>query len=73
MFFDSDNDIENPDWTIIWTIGTAGISGVFTDSENFNVYDVYGRPVFKYGSANQLDQLSTGIYLINGKKVLIKK
>lgn len=73
MFFDSDNDIENPEWTIIWTIGTSGISGIFNDSESINVYDVNGRPMFKSGNADQLNQLPTGVYVINGKKVLIKK
>lgn len=74
MFYISeDGDVENPEWTVIWSIGTSAISGVFSDSASFDVYDICGRSVFKNGTPDQINQLTTGVYVINGKKVLIKK
>lgn len=73
FFLETDDDVKNPDWTVIWSIGTVGISGAFGESESFDVYDVCGMPVFKNGNSDQLNQLESGIYVINGKKVIIKK
>lgn len=73
FFLETDDEMKNPDWTVIWSIGTVGISGAFGDSESFDVYDLCGMPLFKNGNADQLNQLDSGIYIINGKKVIIKK
>lgn len=46
-------------------MGSTGISSLYTESKNYNVYDFQGRKVSPNG-------LSKGVYIINGKKALVK-
>lgn len=46
-------------------MGSTGFSSLYTESKNYNVYDLQGRKVSPYG-------LRRGIYIINGKKTLVK-
>lgn len=75
IFFLEDNDtLENPDWTVIWNIGnTTGVANVFDNTDCFNVYDINGRSIFLNGTPDDLNRLPAGIYIINGKKVMIRK
>lgn len=51
----------------------SGIIGISLDMNNLNIYNVNGMLVKKNGSAADLNNLDAGIYIINGKKVLIGK
>ena len=44
------------------------ISGLITDGEAFDVYDMSGRKVRT--ATSSLDGLPKGIYVVNGKKVM---
>ena len=51
--------------TCVWTIGsTDGINGVETEDGEQTIYDLTGRKIEKITNA--------GIYIVNGKKVLVK-
>ena len=52
---------------------TVGIIGIAADANgSFNVYDVNGRLVVKTNEAAKVLELNKGIYIINGKKTVIK-
>lgn len=55
-------------------IGETGIFEIFDDLtvENTNVYDFTGRCLIIKASEEQIKHLNKGLYIINGKKVLIK-
>ena len=52
----------------------SGITDVLTSSECFDytVYNLQGILILKTADANCIKELPTGIYIINGKKVMIK-
>ncbi|MCH5220576.1 MAG: hypothetical protein J1F20_08405 [Muribaculaceae bacterium] len=54
---------------------TAGVESIETDFNNVegaNVYDLSGRCVIVNVSADRINDLNKGIYIVNGKKVLVK-
>lgn len=53
----------------------SGIEGVAVSDrlpENANVYDLTGRCVMTNADAEQLRQLPAGLYIVNGRKLLVK-
>lgn len=53
----------------------AGIEEIFGDNEKFmpvNVYDISGRIVYFNATNEQINNLEKGLYIIKGKKILIK-
>jgi hypothetical protein len=50
----------------------TSINDVVTDSEKVNVYSVSGTLVAKNASAQDIANLSKGIYVVKGKKVVVK-
>lgn len=51
----------------------SGIAGIAAEKEIVNVYDLAGRVVrHNIDSANAVNGLAKGIYIVNGKKVLVK-
>lgn len=51
----------------------SGIAGIAADKKIVNVYDLAGRVVrHNIDSANAVNGLAKGIYIVNGKKVLVK-
>ncbi len=56
---------------IILTSGVGQVAGV--EAAESNVYGVNGVLLFKNASDDQLKSLGEGLYIVNGKKVLIKK
>lgn len=51
----------------------SGIAGIAAEKKNVNVYDLAGRVVrHNVDSANAVNGLAKGIYIVNGKKVLVK-
>ena len=51
----------------------AGVSSVFAGESNFRVYTIDGINVMNTTDRSKLSTLPKGIYIINGKKVLISK
>ena len=49
----------------------TGIEEKSTLAEKFDVYDLNGRKVLN--KVTSLDGLSDGIYIVNGKKIVVKK
>lgn len=51
----------------------SGIAGIAAENKIVNVYDLAGRVVrHNIDSANAVNGLAKGIYIVNGKKVLVK-
>lgn len=51
----------------------SGIAGIAAEKKIVNVYDLAGRVVRRnVDSANAVNGLAKGIYIVNGKKVLVK-
>lgn len=51
----------------------SGIAGIAAEKKSVNVYDLAGRVVrHNVESANAVNGLAKGIYIVNGKKVLVK-
>ena len=51
----------------------SGIAGIAAEEKIVNVYDLAGRVVrHNIDSANAVNGLAKGIYIVNGKKVLVK-
>lgn len=51
----------------------SGIAGIAAEKKIVNVYDLAGRVVrHNIDSANAVNSLAKGIYIVNGKKVLVK-
>lgn len=58
---------------VVYTITTSGITSVGVEkAESYTVYTVSGVLVLKSADVNSLSTLAPGIYVINGKKVLVK-
>lgn len=57
----------------ISVIGEAGISDIIQDGEEVSVYNLTGTLVLKTRNKEALNSLLPGLYIINGKKVMISK
>lgn len=69
-----DNGSNLVDYTFVYTIGTGtAISKIFANEKNVEVYDAAGVRV-KSGDASVINSLAPNkMYIINGKKFIIKK
>lgn len=65
----------NPAITATYTIaGTSGLKTVnVEENESVTVVDVLGRVVLKNADKSAVENLESGIYIVNGKKVAIRK
>ncbi|MCH5227716.1 MAG: hypothetical protein J1F16_07900 [Muribaculaceae bacterium] len=52
---------------------TGAVSSIVTDDAAVNAYSINGLQVIKEGKGADINSLPAGIYVINGKKVLIRK
>lgn len=61
--------------SFVYTIGKAtGVSNIFAAEGNkVNVYTINGTQLFNQADASALRALSPGLYIINGKKVIIRR
>ena len=50
-----------------------GVEAIFGDAAEFTVYDLNGNLLVKNGDKNALENLSNGVYVINGKKVILRR
>lgn len=56
-------------------IEQSGIESIFSDTETLmpmNVYDINGRIIYFNATIGQIKNLDKGLYIIKGKKILIK-
>ena len=57
----------------LYTSGTTGITAITADStKSANLYDLSGRLIAKNATADNLKDLSKGIYILNNKKYTVK-
>ena len=63
--------IGNRTYTATWE-ETVGVKAIFRDSKTLNVYTVSGSLVGRDMTVDEVLQLKSGIYVINGRKVAIK-
>ena len=57
------DEVYNKETVVVWTIDRVGIESVTVNGEEVEIYDLQGRRV---------EKAEKGIYIINGKKVLVK-
>ena len=63
--------IGNRTYTATWTEASS-IKALFRDSKAVNVYTVGGTLVGRDMTVGEVLQLKRGIYVINGKKIVVK-
>ena len=70
-----ENESANPEIYAFYTIkDTMGIEDVAVGAKKAGkVYDIYGRVILHNVSGDAVNSLDAGIYIVNGKKVLIRK
>lgn len=70
---ETQTDTELPDLTANYVVTeNAGIHNIF-NSDSYNVVGINGVSVLRNGSSQDLLNLAPGLYIINGKKVLVRK
>ena len=65
-------DLPNITANFFVTNGTTGVSE-FIKADSYNVFGINGVQMLNNGKASDLNSLAPGLYIINGKKVLIRK
>ena len=72
---EEDNEVVTlPVITATYYITDSGVKAAeMIGADSFNVYNMNGVKLVSNGKATDLDGLASGIYIINGKKVLIRK
>lgn len=59
-------------FTIKVTGVDAGVESIATEDGKFNVYSISGSKVYSGNDASVVNALTPGIYIVNGKKILVK-
>lgn len=74
-FFNLNNEAVNDAITSTFTVdGNSGIAGIVADPNgNYTVVGIDGRVILRSSNAAALKTLDKGIYIINGRKVAVKK
>lgn len=62
----------NPDIRAQYSIKAVGVDTIVAEGVTGDVYDITGKLVVRDASATQINGLDKGIYIINGKKVVVK-
>lgn len=63
----------NPEIVLNYTISTVSIDAIVAAGEPVNVYTAQGIQVLRNAEAAALNELPAGFYIVNGKKVIIRK
>ena len=64
----------SPEISLYYAIGQAvGVESIVDGAEVINVYDVNGVQVLKNANVEAAKELKSGLYIINGKKVMIRR
>ena len=71
---ENDDDAEPlPGITATYYVGNATSVATNMASDRFEVYTINGVKVISNGDINSLKSLNSGLYIINGKKVILRK
>lgn len=60
----------NKDTNIVISDETSGIENITVDKANTNVYNLQGMLIIRNANIEQINTLPSGIYIINGKKII---
>ena len=63
----------NASTRLTWRLDPAGVDEVFGDAASYTVFTLDGRCLYKAASRDVLDTLEEGMYIINGKTVMLVK
>lgn len=64
----------SPEINLYYVMGTAtGVEAIEAVDGGVNVYDLTGRQLLKDADASELRTLANGLYIVNGKKVLLRR
>lgn len=64
----------NPEIVLVYNVGSVGVDSVLNSSdETVTVYNIHGVEVLRGADAAAVKALPAGIYIINGKKIVIGK
>ena len=66
--FTNDEDI-----TATYTVDSTSVEAIGIENGTADVYDMTGRTVLRAADADALRTLDGGLYIINGKKVIVRK
>lgn len=70
---DDDKNVNETDLVFVYVIGTDGINSlVSAEGGKVSVYSINGTLLLKNADAEAVDKLAKGMYIINGKKVIIR-
>lgn len=70
---DDPDDTNAQDIVFVYVIGTSGINSLVTgEGGRVNVYTVNGVQIMRDADASAVSKLAKGMYIINGKKVIIR-
>ena len=72
---ETENGLEETIEVDTQNIEQAGIESIFSDTDimtPMNVYDLNGRIIYFNATLEQIKGLDKGLYIIKGKKVMIK-
>jgi len=73
-FLLGDDGIACPEFTLTYEIKGVGVSSVIVSAEGlYNVYSVAGVKVLSTCNISDLNNLPSSLYIINGKKYIIRK
>lgn len=68
-----ENGSYSPELNYYYTIGEPdGVNGIAAEDGTVTVYDLVGRLLLDKAPAAEINSLSAGLYIINGKKTVIK-
>lgn len=56
----------------ITVLGTAGFDNISSVSETFTIFNINGILLKRHATQEDIDALAPGLYIISGKKVLIR-
>ena len=68
-----DTDMPNVYATYYVVNDYSGVQNLFGEESVYNVYGINGVQMIRNGNADSLKSLAPGLYIINGKKVLIRR
>lgn len=63
----------NAEIVLYYAIGSVGVDAIVDGASVINVYDLNGVQVLKDASVEAAKELKSGLYIINGKKVMIRR
>lgn len=64
-------DKQADSYTFKFTLTNGSVEGIAADNGLYNVYTIEGVKVISNGTADDVNNLSNGFYIINGKKVCV--